>query len=98
MCDICRLQTLIFVNKYSSKQLPGNFANYFCETQSIHSYGTRNSTGYFVPFAKTGIRIKTIRHSGTRLWNQLPTRIIESKSLPIFKSQLKYLILNEYLN
>ena len=56
----------------------------------------RNSTGICVPFAKTESRIKTIRYSGSRLWNQLPTRIQESKLLPIFKSQLKYLILNEY--
>ena len=38
----------------------------------------------FVPFAQTGIRIKTIWYSGPRLWNQLHTRIKELKSLPIF--------------
>ena len=56
----------------------------------IIPFHSRNSTGYFVQFAKTGTRIKTIQFSGPWLWNQLTTDIKESKSLPIIKSQLNH--------
>ena len=56
----------------------------------------RTSTEYFVPFDKTGNRIKTIRFSGPWLWNQLPDDIKESKLLPIVNSQLISLTLKEY--
>ena len=40
---------------------------------------------------------KCIRHSGPRMWNQLPCEIKQAASLPNFNSKFKKILLNEYL-
>ena len=45
----------------------------------------RETDGYFILSANTNIRQKCMRHSGPRLWNQLPCDIRRAVSLPIFK-------------
>ena len=95
--DIHRQQILIFMYKFSCKQLPDNFSSCFHETSTVQFHITRNSDGYFIPSANTNIQQKCIRHSGPQLWNQLPCDIKQAVSLPTFKSKLKKLLWNEYI-
>ena len=96
MCDIPCHQILILMYKFSRSLLPENFVNYFCENCKIHSHLTRNSTGYNIPFAKTGVKKRSIRIEGPRLWNSLDSNIRNAVSLPVFKKKLKCFFLSKY--
>ena len=53
-------------------------------------YNLRENNSLTLPKAKTAVYgIDTIRYSGKKLWQTLPTEINESQSLGIFKQKIK---------
>jgi len=47
------------------------FHDYFTPVTNIQRYHTRYSSGYFISFAHTNCRKKSIKYIGPRLWNSL---------------------------
>lgn len=98
--DIRYFQILGFMYRFINGTLPLRFKNYFQETSEIHSYTTRSVSNFAlnITFAKTNRRKKTIRIIGPYVWNELPTHIKQSPSLPSFKYHLKNYIIQNYAN
>jgi len=62
--------------------LPSHFVTYFQINSAVHSYNTRHLQDYLnIPSIRTAKRLKTLRHSGPRIWNSLPSEI---KAIIIF--------------
>ena len=71
---------------------PPSFNKYFNFTSSVHSYATRqscNSNLYVASVNTTQYGLHSLKFTGPRLWNSLPTSITNSNSLRIFRKTPK---------
>ena len=88
---------MLFMFKYNQNLLPklALFNAMFVKNKDIHEYNTRQTENLHVPPGKFAT-LKTIRHTGINLWNNISMNIMSSNiSLSIFKSNLrKYLLHN----
>ena len=87
--DINRLQTAIFMFKYTNNQLPAPFDHLFTFNKDIHSYPTRNSQNFHLVNPKLLVSHKSIRHHGPDIWNSLSESVKACKTLYSFKAILK---------
>ena len=101
LTDVLESQILSFVYQWSRRLLPPCFSEYFKFTSSVHSYSTRQSCNrnlYVTSVNITQYGLRSLKFTGPRLWNYLPTSITNSSSLRIFRKTLKNSILNCYSN
>ena len=97
--DVIELQILSFVYQWSHRLLPPCFSEYFKFTSSVHSYSTRQSSKrnlYLASVNTTQYGLRSLKFTGPRLWNALPTSLTTSNSLRIFCKTLKNSMLNCY--
>ena len=97
--DGIELQILSFVYQWSHRLLPHCFSEYFKFTSSVHSYSTRQSSKrnlYLASVNTTQYGLRSLKFTGPRLWNSLPTSLTTSNSLRIFCKTLKNSMLNCY--
>ena len=71
--DIYTLQVSQFMFKVrpTFNLLPSSLATYFQINSAVHSYNTRHLQDYHISSIRTAKRLKTLRHSGLRIWNSL---------------------------
>lgn len=95
--NIYRYQTAIFMYKFSKNLLPSIFYvdEYFTPINKLHSHNIRNYNKLAVPFAHTNARLFTIKFSGPRTWNRLPTSLKLISNLNEFKNKIKKFIMLE---
>ena len=77
---------LSFVYQWSHKITPSCFTDYFKPISSVHSYYTRQSLNknlFVNPVQTTQYRIRSLRYTGTTLWNSLPTN--DEQITPFFR-------------
>ena len=99
--DVIKSQILSFVYQWSRRLLPPCFSKYFNFTSSVHSYSTRQSHNRNLHVASVNTSqygLCSLKFTGPRLWNSLPTSITNSNSLKIFRKTLMNSILNCYSN
>ena len=99
--DVIESQILSFVYQWSHGLLPPCFSKYFNFTSSVHSYATRQSCNrnlYVASVNTTQYGLRSLKFTGPRPWNSLPTSITNSNSLRIFRKTLKDSMLNCYSN
>ena len=94
--DLHKLHILTFVYKFTHNLFPAAFDDYFTPVTNIHRYHTRYSSGYFISFARTNCRKKSIKYIGPRLWNSLSPHIQSCRSVHSFKRKLKWHYLGNY--
>ena len=97
--DVIESQIVSFVYQWSHGLLPPCFSKYFNFTSSVHSYATRQSCNrnlYVASVNTTQYGLRSLKFTGPRLWNSLPTSITNSNSLRIFRKTLKDSMLNCY--
>ena len=94
--DTYTLELGIFMFKYHINDLPVAFKNYFKKRSDIHSYQTRHVNDLNISFNKKAFTDNAIRTSGPFLWNSLPHKLKESKSVKQFRNQLKQNIILTY--
>jgi len=95
--DVFKTKLLTFVYESINKLTPVYFHNFFCHITSIHSHNTRQSTsgGLFLAQRNTlQYGLRSIRYTGAKQWNGLPTTIRFSSSKYLFKKHLKDYFLN----
>ena len=98
-CYVIELQIPYFVYQCSHRLLPPCFSEYFKFTSSVHSYSTRQSSKrnlYLASVNTTQYGLRSLKFTGPRLWNSLPTSLTTSNSLRIFCKTLKNSMLNCY--
>ena len=79
---------------------PDIFNGFFVRNRdrNVHQYNVRNADELYVRYARLDVRKFSLKISGAKLWNVLPTYIKESSSLDMFKQNLrKHLIDNMIL-
>ena len=94
--DIHTLQTAIFMYKYTSKTLPASFLNFYLLNVNVHSYLTRHAHDYHLNNPKLSLALRSIRHHGPDIWNNLPNHIKIRTSLYSFKANMKTYLLTQY--
>ena len=62
----------------------------------LHSHETRCSDNLLVPFYRLSNSQRSISYLCPTYWNSLPLQIKNSSSFPMFKREIKKLILLEY--
>ena len=87
--DIGQQQISVFVYKFIRKELPPNFANFFCPTADIHAHFTRHSSGFHISYARTNVRQKSLNIIGPHIWHKFSSDISQSRSLAMLKKIVK---------
>ena len=78
--------------------LPSFCINWFLKNNVIHHHCTRNATKFYVISHRIACRSHSIKVLGVKLWNNLPSNITESLSLPVFKCRCKQYLINNDSN
>ena len=94
--DMYKLETGVFMYKYSTGSLPDGFNNCFTMRSEIHNYQTRSKGNYHLT---NNIRVfsdHSVRTFGHLFWNSLHNNINKSNSIKHFRKQLKKLLVCVY--
>ena len=86
--------------QFVNRNLPDIFNGFFVRNRdrNVHQYNVRNADELYVPYARLDVKKFSLKISGAKLWNVLPTYITESSYLDMFKQNLrKHLIDNMIL-
>ena len=97
--DVIKLQVLAFVYQWSNNLLPPCFSDYFKFSSSVHSYSTRQSCDgnlYVTSVNTTQYGLRSLKFTGSRIWNSLPLNITKSNSFSLFRKALKNCMLDCY--
>ena len=87
---------LLFSYSYQNHTLPLKFHCKFTLQSQIHSYNTRNSCKFRLPFCRTRTKQFSVFYQGPKFYNTLNTNIINASSPFSFKRALKAFICNNY--
>ena len=95
--DIVDLYTALFMLRYGTGNLPGNFDGYFNPVSNSHSYSTRaaSKSTFSLPTIRTNYGMFNIRYRGPKLWNTIdePLKLLSVNS---FKNRYKNQIIGFY--
>ena len=94
--DIYLIQLGLFMYSYQNHTLPLKFHCKFTLQSQIHSYNTRNSCKFRLPFCRTRTKQFSVFYQGPKFYNTLNTNIINASSPFSFKRALKAFICNNY--
>ena len=94
--DMYKLETGMFMYKYSKSSLPTGFKNFFITRSEIHDYQTRFKENYHQTRNTRSFSDHSIRTYGPVLWNSLDKSIKISKSTKHFKNQYKTNLISFY--
>ena len=92
--DIYFFQLRIFMYKYSNDLLPKKFDDMFPHINEIHNYNTRRGREFYLIKCRTNLRQFSINYPGPLFYNSLSSDIRDISSLPVFRSKLKFYLLN----
>ena len=96
--DIHLLQLGHFMYSYKDSFLPPRFKNNFSQSNQFHSYSTRNSLTYHLPYCRANTKKFSPFFQGPRFFNSLDNKVINSQSLSSFKKKLNIKLLSKYEN
>ena len=65
-----------------------SLVTYFQINSAVHSYNTRYLQDYHISSIRTAKRLKTLRHSGPRILNSLPTELKQEIIFTYLQNQL----------
>ena len=83
--DIYLYQIGKFMYVFKRSLLPNYFRDMFTLASQIHSYNTRNSNLFYIPYCRTNLRKLSIRFQGPTLFNSLSREIQNSESINLAK-------------
>ena len=96
--ELISLKSLCVMYKAKNNLLPTKIQKYFVVLNTVHSHNTRSSSrdNLYCHAVRTKLKLFCLSVTGVNLWNKLDENIKQSKSLHIFKHQLKKLYKNSY--
>ena len=74
--------------------LPNCFRDVFTLASQIHSYITRNSNLFYIPYCRTNLRKFSTRFQGPMFCNSLSREIQNSESISLSGKRLKKVLLS----
>ena len=94
--DLNLLQLGQFMFSYQIRTLPPKLASKFTLNSQIHTYYSRNSDAFHLPFCRTNIKQFSVFYQGPKFYNSLDIDIINFSSTASFKKALKSFFFNNY--
>ena len=104
--EIYKFQVAKFVFKCLNQTTPVQFHNWYKLNHLMHVYHTKSNynvsnkvviNNLFVPLAcTTNYRLKQIKVSGPRIWNEFPSNLKNFSSINIFLKKLKIHYISTY--
>ncbi len=88
----------VFMYKYYINDLPRAFKHYFTKRSDIHNHPTRQMKDFNLTLNKKSFSDHSIRTAGPFLWNSLPEKGKDSKSIKHFQNQLKKKFIPSYVD
>ena len=85
-----------FMFSYEIRTLPPKLASKFTLNSQIHTYYSRNSHAFRLPFCRTNIKQFSVFYQGPKFYNSLDNDIINSSSTASLKKALKSFFFNNY--
>ena len=87
-----------FVRKCQQNRhdMPGLFSNFFSKNCDWHNHYTRQSMNLHIDRANCSFGQRTIKYSGSQIWNQIPKSIQMIRSEKKFTQRLKDLYRTQY--
>ena len=93
--DIYLYQIGKFMYLFKRSLLPNYFRDMFTLASQIHSYKTRNSNLFHIPYGRTNLRKFSIRFQGPSFFNSLSREIQNSETISLFGKKLKKFLLSK---
>ena len=95
--NLIKFDTAALMCKVHYEIVPDPVIALFDKTETIHKYSTRLVTKQNNFLKRTDLNKgeRDISVAAVKVWNDLPASIHESKSLELFKSKLKHLLLSD---
>ena len=84
-----------FMFKYSNSLLPSSFNNFFLKTSNLHNYNLRTNYAYRPDFAKTNMKLFSIKCIGPRVWSDVPPEISSLSHFASYKKLSKLYFLSK---
>ena len=94
--DIYKLSNAKFVYKYKNNLLPEIFENLFIDNKHFYKYNTRQSNNIHLTKANGKYGDMKIAHQGATIWNSLPLKIRNLKTVRNFSRKVKKAIIKSY--
>ena len=94
--DIYIMELGVFMYKFTIHDLPAAFNIFFKKRSEIHDYPTRHVNDFNHTKNKKVFSDQSVRTQGPILWNSLSKTVKSSKSLNIFRTQLKKQLIEKY--
>jgi hypothetical protein len=94
--DIYLHQLGIFMHQFISNNLPNSLQNMFVFNSQIHSYQTRHSHDFHIPFCSSSRSMNCVSFQGPKYWNSLDDSLKRCKGTYMFKRKLKCVLLDNY--
>lgn len=93
--DMIKQETLSFVYQYVHTKLPNVFSDYFLHRQSLHEMiEEKRKRRFIIPRVNTKIGERTIKFSGTKLFNENAQELNLKCTIKTFRKNVK----NNYLS
>ena len=71
------------------------FSDFFSKNSDVHVHNTRKADDLHIPFARTHVRKFSTKINGALVWNSIPILIRQSKSVEIFKRNVKVFLITK---
>ena len=96
--NIYKFSVIMFMYKYTNHLLPTVFNDMFTQNYEIHNYPTRQHRHLHVPRAKISAEQRTVRYTGTFLWNHVSGALNCDCTIFTFKQNVKKYLLSNIIN
>ena len=93
--DLVQYKCGLIMYRAFHNKLPLNLQRLFKIGDAV-KYTTRQSKKFRVKYRRTNVMEHCISIAGTKIWNELPVNVVESKSIFVFKKQLKAYFISKY--
>ena len=94
--DIHKFKIALLMFLVNLKLAPETIANLFKYNFEYHQYNTRSSSKFHYTAASNNLLLRSFKHVGPRIWNNLNSNIVACKSMCILKKNLKQNLVNLY--
>ena len=96
--DLLLIREAVLMYKRMNNLAPNYLTCLFKKRSSIHQHNTRNSRNLDIPKCRTAKAQNSFFYRGVSIWNSLPSEILNSPSVSVFKTKLKSYYLDRWLH
>ena len=77
------------IYKIINGSAPSYLCNLFKKRSDVHNRYARNCKDLNIPKCRTSLAQRSFRYRATKIWNNIPDEIRNSKTITIFKKKVK---------